>query len=275
MLSMTACNNSGSDSANAKTAELRTRTCAPEKELLAAGIIGGTRVYEGDTDVKNVMMLYSSGELCTATAITPRVLLTAAHCVNGPAVKAWIGLHSSLSCESGFDSRYNTASVKEFITHPEYRNLSDHDESLNDIALVFLNEALPLDYSIYRIAHFNQVTVKNSLYFWGYGDTDYKKGGAGILRKTVFQNKDFKIFSDQRKIKVDQSQGHGICQGDSGGPALVKIENELQILGINSYVETSGAKDTLCTNKAYLTLVESYIPWIAQVLKNHNEALKN
>ena len=271
---LTSCNRSGDSSKSVPG--LKAQTCVNESELLAAGIVGGTRVNQEDSDAKMVMMLYSSRELCTAAALTPRILLTAAHCVAGPAEEAFAGFHTSLSCESGFDSRHNTIKVKEFIVHPDYEALHNHTVSKNDIALVILSEDIPVGYPTYRIADPTDLADSNSLYSWGYGDTGYKSGGAGILRKTQFAKKDFEVSTELRLITINQSNGHGICQGDSGGPGLVKIDDELEILGVNSSVQTStGQESMLCADKANLTLVQPYLDWIITSLEKHGEKLLN
>lgn len=275
LLLISSCAKSPKDSLDIQVVDMKTHTCQSEKKLLAAGIVGGIRVTENDSDSKNVMMLFSDGELCTASAISPRVLITAAHCIKGSVMQSWVGLYSSLSCESGFDSRHNTVNVKEFAVHPDYNKAKGTIEySSNDIALVFLEEALPISYPIYRIANSDLLSGKNSLYFWGYGDIKYKSGGAGILRKTQVARKDFEILKDHKKIRINQSHGHGICQGDSGGPGMVKLNGELQILGVNSYVATGGADDLLCSDKSFLTLADVYIPWMKLTMLTRNEYLK-
>ena len=275
LLLISSCAKSGDHHSEVQVGQYKTRTCAPESELLTAGIVGGTRVTEIDADSKNVMMLFVNGELCTASAISPRVILTAAHCITATVEKSWVGLYSSLSCESGFDSRYNTIKIKEFVVHPNYnKNPVSSEYSTNDLALVFLDEALPIAYPIYRIANSGDVTDKNSIYFWGYGDTTYKGGGAGILRKTEMTNQKFKILPERKKIRIDQPCGNGICQGDSGGPGLVKINHELQILGINSYVSGVGTPGSRCGSEAYLTLADAFLPWIDSTMHARNEFLK-
>ncbi|MFZ3230776.1 MAG: S1 family peptidase [Pseudobdellovibrio sp.] len=247
------------------------KTCIPEANLMAANIVGGTRVAEGDSDSKKVMMLYSEGELCTASAIAPRVLLTAAHCVQGAVTKSFAAFHISLSCESGFDARANSIEVEEFVVHSGYDKMKE--ASPNDIALVFLKDNIPAGYPIYKIADSNLVSSKNDLYFWGYGNINYKKGGAGILRKTQISGTDYKVDSLNKVVQVTQSNGHGVCNGDSGGPGLVNQDGELQILGVNSYVK--GRADSLCNGEAFLTLADSFKSWISAVLKTKNEKLRN
>ncbi len=278
LLTVAACAPSNNSSDDTKAHEQKKITCIPESELLTTGIVGGSRIATGDRDDKNVMMLYSGGGLCTAAALTPRILITAAHCVKGDAAGSWAAFHTALSCESGFDSRYNTIGVKEFIVHPDYKKYDEFENSeysVNDIAIVILTEAMPLGYPTYSIAESADVALTSSLYFWGYGDVGYKKHGAGILRKTNFDRADFEISSLRKKVILDQSHGHGICQGDSGGPAIIKVDGQMKILGINSYVEAAGEGEDLCANKAYLTLANSFLPWIKQTLKDRGETLKH
>ena len=55
--------------------DTRTLNCYPESELLVSGIVGGSIVTKSDTDSKNVVMIISGNQLCTATALTKNVLL--------------------------------------------------------------------------------------------------------------------------------------------------------------------------------------------------------
>ena len=98
-------------------------------------------------------------------------------------------------------------------------------------------------------------------------------GGAGILRKTQIENRDFRILTTENRVEIDQSAGHGICMGDSGGPAIVSVNNSLQILAVNSYVIHQQNSES-CSDKASATLVENYIPWIKEKLAEKNEHLK-
>ena len=236
------------------------RNCIPEAELMAGGITGGTLVKQGDNDAKTVMMVVSNGELCTASAISDRVLLTAAHCVaTGKKENTFAAFYASLSCESGFNRNTNSIGVTKIVVHEDYNSGVEADVTSGDIALVFLDSKIPEGYPIYKIADPDKV-IEDALIMYGYGRTGSKLGGAGMLRKTLIASTSYKIQRDDKKINVTQSNGIGICQGDSGGPSLVMIEGEAQILGINSYVV--GSKDDICGNQSYETLVAPYTDWI-------------
>lgn len=245
--------------------------CVPEADLMSRGIVGGKLVNQYDADSKRVVLLYSDGELCTATPIAHDVLLTAAHCVNGSADKAWVGYYTSLSCESGFKISENAMPISEFVTHPEYVNTEQN--ILNDVAVVFLKYPIPYGYPIYKIAHKSSVTATSDIYFWGYGDIGYKQGGSGFLRKTQFSRADYQLDETKKLIQLDQSHGTGICSGDSGGPGFINVNGELEILGVNSYV--SGPDEArLCNENGFLTLADSFRDWIETEMAARNRHLR-
>ena len=236
------------------------RSCIPEAELLAAGIIGGKPVQQTDDDAKTVLMIISNGELCTGAPIAENIILTAAHClVGGKKENTFAAFYTSLSCESGFNRNTHSLRVAKILVHEDYNPKVEADITTADIALVFLESKIPAGYPIYKIASPDQV-IEDVLVMYGYGRTGSKKGGSGILRKAIINSSDYKIDRPNKKISVSQSNGVGICQGDSGGPSLVMIDGEYQILGINSYVV--GSKDDICNNASYETLVSEYSNWI-------------
>lgn len=256
------------------------QTCIPESQLLNQGIVGGSRINPEDSDSKIVMMLnIPKGKelgICTAAAIAPDVLLTAGHCIDGDLSNAFVTLHTGLSCESGFDIRSSVTGVSSFVVHEKFDlNLSeDHaDQTIGDIALVFLNESLPSNYPIYKIADPLKLNLSDRIYLYGYGTIGYDKSGAGLLRKTDLSLSKITLDRNEKKVFIDQSSGAGLCTGDSGGPGLVQIEGELQILGINSYVSGATGSD-ICQGIAGLVLADSYRDWIENKMLARGRSLR-
>ena len=250
------------------------QTCIPEAKLLAKGIVGGKRVNPTDKDSTAVAMVLSIGEeefgTCTASLISPKVLLTAAHCIKASVDKTLVIFHTAISCESGFDSTKNSKRVSKITIHKDYiptipsTETTIGKEGTDDIALIILTEPAPENYAIYKIA--DPLEVKDSrIYFYGYGVTGSNDGGSGILRKTSFSNDLFYVEKENNKIRLKQNSGTGICFGDSGGPGLVNINGEAQILGVNSFVQ--GPDDDSCNGTATLALAEAYKGWIKSSLK--------
>ena len=269
-LLLNSCSESSSDS-SAKVKSPKKRSCVPESELMAKGIVGGKRVNSNDKDSKSVVMILSLDDkdagICTATLISPKILLTAAHCIKVSAEKTLIVFHTAISCESGFDVTKNTQRVSKLIKHELYVPSEKTIEGVNDIALIILKEPAPTNYPIYKIA--NPSELKDSkLYFYGYGVTGSNEGGSGILRKTSFSREDFVVEKESDKVRVKQNRGTGICFGDSGGPGLVNINNEAQILGVNSFVQ--GPDDDSCNGTSTLALAYPYKEWIQKAAQDNS-----
>lgn len=252
--------------------------CIPEATLMAKGIIGGKLVNPTDKDSASVAMVVSEYEdkkdgkteihmdICTATLIGPKTLLTAAHCIKTGLDKTFVIFYTALSCESGFDGTKNSQRVSKISVHEDYVPSKSDKGGSNDIALITLQEPAPLNYPVYKIA--NPTDIKDSkLYFYGYGVIGSNAGGSGILRKTSFSKEEFFVEIENKKIRVNQDHGTGICFGDSGGPSFVNIEGEAQILGVTSFV--SGPDTDRCSQTSTLTLAYSYKEWIQDAMKKN------
>ena len=163
-------------------------SCIPEAKLLAANIIQGTEVRPGDEDSKAVMMVFSNGELCTGSAISDYVILTAAHCVvKGNTSNTSVIFYPSLSCESGFNRATYSIPVTKIVVHPDYNAKLEADVTKGDLAVVTLASKIPDGYKVYKIANPDEV-IDDPLLMYGYGKTGSNQKGAGILRRTVIQN---------------------------------------------------------------------------------------
>lgn len=237
--------------------------CVAEKILMAPNIVGGTVVNKGDGDDKTVVMLIGleNGSICTAAPIAKDVLITAAHCVGEDPNVLAAAFYPSMSCESGFNITKHTIRISRVARHTGYDLQTPVAERKDDIALVFLKHDIPSGYPIYKIADPIRVNESHQMELYGYGVTGENRGGAGLLRKTKIDSRNYSIQQNEKKIRVNQADSTGFCMGDSGGPGMVKIDGELQILGINSYVQ--GRDGDICNKLGFQTLADSYRDWIA------------
>lgn len=265
LMVVSACNSSSSVEGQQSPAQKAdpSRLCVPESELLAGNIIGGELVPQTAADSKLVFMLLSGGLLCTATAISKNIVLTAAHCIASGAEATFVSFYTSVSCESGYNKKKYVQKVSQIFVHEAYNPNAQPDVMTGDIALVVLEKDIPEGYAIHKIANPDNLAETSNMLLYGYGRTssDSTPSGAGFLRKALMGRNEFNVRYADKKIEVNQSAGRGICQGDSGGPSFVDIGKEKQVLGINSYV-VGPSEAKVCDGFSYQTLAFAYIDWI-------------
>ncbi len=263
------------DSSSKKMVDIP-KSCVRSADMNTASIIGGQRIFPGDENSKAALLIISttqdaegkkSQQICTATPISDRVLITAAHCVEDTiAVTAYF--NTDITCENGFNKNQGV-SAKNYSIHPNYNANRIHSAN-PDLALVLLEERIYSGYPIYPI--FNQKVASTAdfnsdLYLYGYGviryekNDKFKKSSAGILRHTIVDYNKLSIEENSLKIKNNGKQG--ICSGDSGGSGLILVNGQYQILAINSY--GSGPSSDKCAEEGSLILVEPYLEWLNSV----------
>lgn len=230
----------------------------------AENLVDGRIVIGGNFDA------VGTGDGCTSALIGPKVLVTAAHCVDGkgsPAVVRDISL----------SPRINPPVTLNYscTMHSKYQNAPSRGKaprSSHDIALCLVNN--PNDVPIgmkFEMVDLNQTpTVGKDILMTGYGCTGvgvhkfyseamqkdrymgYVKGSSdGYMRvgnAKITETKDHPYFQSlPRTQAIVESHatvgGNGakLCPGDSGGPVFVGItetnhQGARRIIGVNSSV---------------------------------------
>lgn len=200
---------------------------------------------------------------CSASALTRRVILTAAHCINGENPSYVEIMQGAIT---------TTIPVVKTVIIDDYKT-----DSFADLALAVLKDELPADTMTVQIPNPNmEIDLKKlDLISAGYGkDTETTgeevKDGLGVLRVVLLKISGYE-FSDS-KFLVDQSQGKGFCQGDSGGPGMFQVDGKYYVMGVASKTvfpeqqKESGETPVCSFRGAYVNLVK-FKTWIEGTTK--------
>ncbi|WP_437580813.1 S1 family peptidase [Sorangium sp. So ce887] len=221
-----------------------------ETDATPAGIIGGT-IDEGDPAVAMLQITHGdSSTICTASVIAPKVLLTAAHCVQpdmveGATVRAFFGTDSRSEEETWVN-------VAETHFHPEYDHEATH--AGHDIAVAILEEPVAIQPLPYNRAPMTEDRVGEPVRLIGFGDDHEIFGWSGVKLHVST------IVSTVTPLLLGLGDAdHHTCQGDSGGPALMDVNGVPTIVGVTSFGNASPP--SICTD-GWHTRVDLYLDFI-------------
>jgi len=196
---------------------------------------------------------------CSATALNDRVLLTAAHCLEGS--RSVRSLEFTRGA-NGSVSTYRDIRVADILLHPKYRigfsSSPRTDEVQYDLALIILKD--PLSESFSKVDSFPALAMTNvtaeleGLKFYGLGR--YSRREVFGRKRKIEVSATYLSKLDIYKVKA-LKKNTGVCLGDSGGGLLRN-----NVITAVSSVRTEGVDCGSAENSAYMTPVGSHYCWI-------------
>ena len=235
----------------------------------ANAIVGGGAPSAEGVGRSVVTIVGSRGNFCTGALIAPKIVLTAAHCVQPGADYKIV--------EYGADKQPSLQDVKSVAIHPGFnmQAMLAH-RATADVALLQLSSPArgktPSTLGLPNIP----ILVGSRFTIAGIGVTvrgDGKSGGtiraAGLIATGKPGSLQIRLVDP---VNQGRSDGLGACTGDSGGPVFEDKQTGPAIIGVVSW-STGPNGSAGCGGLTGVTPLTLYRDWLLQIARQWGAGL--
>ncbi|XP_047036672.1 chymotrypsin-1-like [Helicoverpa zea] len=252
------------DPRNAKLSSEFFSASSPDAREDWERIVGGFKAPNGSIPYQVSLRIWGVWHFCGASLVTPRVILTAAHCVDRlkpQYFKAVVGTNQLRSGGTAY-------TIRKVVIHEDY----DDYIIKNDIAILFTDEEVDFGSTVDAVELNDEPVEKGEeLVLTGWGTTSYPGRLPNDLMQLELRSITYEECKEAHKSvnAVFETQicaltkaGEGACHGDSGGPLV----REGRQIGIVSWgIPCARGKPDVYTK------VEAFMRWIEKTLYDDDE----
>ena len=236
----------------------------------ALAVFGGKTVGNGDVVAKTLAAVLdqssTGAHLCTAIALGPRLMLTAAHCTDGGTGGLQVIFATALT-DVPLDRVRKVTAISRAKPTPEAKGSFAYNNP-DDVALIVLESPAP---SGTAFATLGGADGTGAVRIAGYGATsDLRNAGFGKAQigfdRTLRTGKT-SLVAKGAVLTADQSRGSGVCTGDSGGPAFTLQGKTLSVAGVLIGVSAPRSVNDYCRGSAHYVSIARWRSWIVSTAK--------
>jgi secreted trypsin-like serine protease len=219
----------------------------------AQAIIGGT---PDDGAHPYVAAISNGSTICSGAAISPTVVVTAAHCFTFPSEPVRVIF------DENYRSPDRTLRPGTWVAHPDFCGDCD---AVNDVAVVVLDEpvVLPRYAQLAPLGLVDRLRGHADVELVGYGVQDVVRDHrqfvplppSGLRTKATADLVGIPRSSETGLVKITARQRGAACFGDSGGPVLIGDT----IVALNSFGSNDACRGTSFAQRVDLAPVQSFV----------------